>query len=140
MRAVFIDAKNRTVEDIEHDGKLHSMQESVGARLVTAVHDVSPCGDVLFVDDEGLLHLTGDNPFFYIDGHDAPLAGNGIIFGPNPVCFGMNASVEGADYYKHRIKFCGQRAVVLRESLKGSGFGVMSVLELVTKEKEGSNG
>ena len=76
MRAIVINAKDRTVTETEIDGKLNSLQQIVGG-LITPVYDGLDDSHHCYVNDEGLLH----NPqhfFMFDDGHQ-PLAGNGVI-------------------------------------------------------------
>ena len=80
MRAIKIDAKNRTVEEIELDAKdtLKGMQTVVGGYIEVA-HDEGK--NTLFVDEDG-LNKNG-NDFFTYEGAHQPFAGNGIFCGFN---------------------------------------------------------
>lgn len=78
MRAIFIDAKNRKVQEINFEGDFQAIQKQIGVDTFTV------CGmrdnDACYVDDEGLLNGTKDffsNPNIY----PHPLAGNGLILG-----------------------------------------------------------
>lgn len=79
-KAILIDPKNQTVTDIEVDSEnpektLHAI---IGGWL-TIAFDWSN-GDVLYVDDEGLL--KDSNYFFRItDFPHQPLAGRGVVVG-----------------------------------------------------------
>lgn len=71
----FIDAKNRTITEVQDSPNLATYYRLIGCSLIDAVQ--LPTGDFVYVDDEGLLK----NPahFFAIDGHI--LAGNGVVVG-----------------------------------------------------------
>ncbi len=76
MRAIIINAQDRTVTETEIDGSLKSLQRIVGG-LIASVHDGLDDNHHCYVNDEGLLH----NPqhfFMFKDGHQ-PLADNGVI-------------------------------------------------------------
>jgi hypothetical protein len=76
MRAIIINAKDRTITAIEIDGSLKSLQRIVGG-LIEPVYDGLDDAHHCYVNEEGLF----DHPkhfFFFKDGHQ-PLAGNGVI-------------------------------------------------------------
>jgi hypothetical protein len=76
MRAIVINAKDRTITETEIDGSLKPLQQIVGG-LIQTVYDGLGDSHHCYVNEEGLLH----NPqhfFFLKDGHQ-PLAGNGVI-------------------------------------------------------------
>lgn len=79
MKAILIDAENQEVKDVKFDGSLKQMYELIDCRLVEFCLDLGN-GNVLFVDEEGLLC----NPtFFFKLKTEKPmqwLAGNGLIF------------------------------------------------------------
>lgn len=77
MRAIFIDAKNRRVEEFDFTGNFRDIQRKLGVELFTTVNLRG--GDTLYVDDEGLLNGTQD--FFLCGLYPTPLAGNGLILG-----------------------------------------------------------
>jgi Domain of unknown function (DUF3846) len=76
MRAIIINAKDRTVTEAEIDGLLQSLQNIVGGLIDTVTQGLDEQHHC-YVNDEGLL----DSPqhfFMFKDGHQ-PLAGNGVI-------------------------------------------------------------
>jgi uncharacterized protein DUF3846 len=78
MRAIIINAKDRTVTETEIDGSLQSLQQIVGG-LIEPVYDGLDDAHHCYVNEEGLLN--GLQHFFMLrDGHQ-PLAGNGVIVG-----------------------------------------------------------
>lgn len=76
MRAIVINAKDRTVNETEIDGSLESLQQIVGGMI----EPVTPGLDGnhhCYVNEEGLLEQP-QHFFMFKDGHQ-PLAGNGVI-------------------------------------------------------------
>lgn len=81
MRAIKIDPVNRRVEAIDTKADLADLYRLIECHLVEAVY----LGDdqVLWLDEEGLLHEP-TKPFFAFRGHeDRPFCGHGIILGSN---------------------------------------------------------
>jgi hypothetical protein len=78
MRAIFIDTKNRKVEECEFTGDYRDIQKKLGVDLFTAVRLEK--NDTLYIDDEGLIN--GTEEFFFSEKlYPHPLAGNGLILG-----------------------------------------------------------
>jgi hypothetical protein len=89
MRALLIDAHQRKVTEIALPGpvdgsyreQLDEMYKLIGCDCVTGAGG-DESGDRLTVDDEGLLKLTPQTPFFFLPTfYPQPLAGNGIVSG-----------------------------------------------------------
>jgi len=80
MRSIKIDARNKTVEEIELDDKdtLGGMQKVVGGYIEVAHNDGK---NTLYVDEEGLY--KGGQDFFTYDGAHQPFVGNGLWCGVN---------------------------------------------------------
>lgn len=76
MKALLIDVSAREVREVEYDG-LADLQKMVGGYIEIA--RAWDHGDVLFVDEEGML--KGKTAFFAVDGIAQPLAGNGVVVG-----------------------------------------------------------
>ena len=76
MRAIVINAQDRTVAGTDIDGSLKSLQQIVGG-LIEPVHDGLDDNHRCYVNEEGLL-ADPQHFFMFKDGH-RPLAGNGII-------------------------------------------------------------
>ena len=76
MRAIIINAKDRTITEIEIDGSLQSLQQIVGG-LIESVYDGLDDNHHCYVNEEGLLEQPR-HFFMFKDGHQ-PLAGNGVI-------------------------------------------------------------
>lgn len=83
MRAIWINSEAKTVEEvtINPETDLEDLQARVGGYIELGHRFGNQ--DVLFVNEEGLLH----NPqnFFTIPGAHQPFAGNGIIIGTDPM-------------------------------------------------------
>jgi hypothetical protein len=80
MKAVKIDATERTISMIETDGTLTALQEAVGGYIEAGIY--YPDGDVLYVDEEGLY--KGHKNFIFVKTSDhGPriFAGDAIIVG-----------------------------------------------------------
>ena len=76
MRAIIIDAKDRTITETDIDGSLKSLQQIVGG-LIESVYAGLDDNHHCYVNEEGLLN----NPqhfFMFHNGHQL-LAGNGVI-------------------------------------------------------------
>jgi hypothetical protein len=86
-RAIFIDAKNKSVTEIAIS-QLEDLQSAVEGYIEIGVKFAST--DVLFVNEEGLLR--GFDYGFYIEGCNQMFIGNGIIVGTTRS--GNNADVE----------------------------------------------
>lgn len=86
MRAIKIDAVNRTVTEIEvpdGDGVLHALHDNICCRTITAVtihRWQDGRRETLYVDDEGLLKEPRDH-FFRLRRGAPVLAGSGVILG-----------------------------------------------------------
>ena len=79
MRAIFIDAERRRVQDVQIDEKdnLGGMQELVDGHIELA-HVLDEHHDV-YVNEEGMM--VWPEHFFMIEGARHPYAGNGVIVG-----------------------------------------------------------
>jgi hypothetical protein len=101
MRAIIINAKDRTITETDIDGSLKSLQQIVGG-LIEAVYDGLDDNHHCYVNEEGLL----DNPqhfFMFKDGHQ-PLARNGIILSSTDGG-GEAACALSLDWVKERVTF-----------------------------------
>ena len=76
MRAILINPVKRTVESYTIDHRLASLQAAVGGNLAWGTE--LQTGDVLYIDDEGLLK---PNPAFFSLGRRS-FAGRGLLVGP----------------------------------------------------------
>lgn len=134
MRAVLIDAKNRTVTDVDYSGDYKEIYKLIGCELFTLVRNL-PGGDEVFVDDEGLLKLAGDTPFFEIPWYPSPLAGSGLILSSGKEGEATDATHDAA-FYRQHVRFKGQRAVWLKEQLEPTGWPSVRVFEFKPNQKK----
>jgi Domain of unknown function (DUF3846) len=101
MRAIIINATDRTITEIEIDGSLKTLQQIVGG-LIQPVYDGLDDTHHCYVNEEGLL----DNPlhfFMFKDGHQ-PLAGNGVILSSTGDGGEASCSLP-LDWVKERVTF-----------------------------------
>lgn len=120
MKAVLIDAKARTISDIEYSGNWRDISPMLGCDLFTVVRNL-PDGDDVYVDDEGLLKLNADSVFFEMPWYPNPLAGSGLILSCDRDG-NSTAAVHDADYYRKHITFKSMKAVWLKEELEPTGW------------------
>ena len=108
MRAIIINAEERTVSEADIDNSLGRLQEIVGG-LIDAVHcGLGDTGHHCYVNDEGLLN--DPQHFFMLRNGLQPLAGNGVI---------LSATHDGneapctlsLDWVKERVAFMDLQAV-----------------------------
>lgn len=83
MKAILIDAKARTVTEVEYSGNYRDIYTLLSGDEPGKVDLFSVIqlgdGDAVYLDDEGLL--KPQEHFFRWKGFDQPLAGNGLILG-----------------------------------------------------------
>jgi Domain of unknown function (DUF3846) len=76
MRAIIINAKDRTITETEIDGSLEALQQIVGGLIEPVTQGLGE-NHHCYVNEEGLLN--DPQHFFMFAGGHQPLAGNGII-------------------------------------------------------------
>ena len=74
MRAIFIDAVNRKVEEVQVENELHSFYEKIGCNMIEIIHIGGE--HLMVVDEEGRLRNWAVG-FRLADGEG--IAGNGLI-------------------------------------------------------------
>ncbi len=110
MRAIWIDAENGAVKEIElpdgDDGRLGAMQRAVGGLLEAAV-DIRQARDhaeTVYVDEEGLL--KGYAHGFAWEGARVPFyAGNGLVSAYDPGTGETTASRMAVEDVRARVTF-----------------------------------
>jgi hypothetical protein len=107
MRAIIINAQERTITEAEIDGSLKTLQQTVGGMIEPVTQGLD--GDHhCYVNEEGLL--DGPQHFFmFRDGHQ-PLAGNGIILAETDDG-GEAPCTLSLDWVKERVTFMDVLAV-----------------------------
>jgi hypothetical protein len=106
MRAIIINATDRTITETEIDGALKTLQQIVGG-LIQPVYDGLDDNHHCYVNEEGLL----ENPqhfFMFSDGHQ-PLAGNGVILSSTDDG-DVAACTLSLDRVKERVTFMDLKA------------------------------
>ncbi len=81
MQALLVDPAERTVTPVQlkdGGGNLDEIYRLLGCSNISAAH-INDRGDLVYVDDEGLL--KGPTDFFLLDPYPQPLAGKGLIVG-----------------------------------------------------------
>ena len=107
MRAIIINAQDRTIIEAEIDGSLKSLQQIV-AGIIEPVSQGLDGKHHCYVNEEGLLNQPR-HFFMFCDGHQ-PLAGNGVILaladdGNEAPC------TLALDWVKERVTFMDFTAV-----------------------------
>ena len=105
MRAIVINAQDRTITETEIDGSLESLQEIVGGLIEPVDLDGK---HHCYVNEEGLL----DQPqhfFMFRDGYQ-PLAGNGVILALDDDGNETPCTLP-LDWVKERVTFIDLNAV-----------------------------
>lgn len=81
IKAIYIDSIAQTVEPVEVDGSLANYYSLIRGDIMDGIYpSVLARGDILYVDDEGLIngkHTTA----FKIGDYPQPLLGSGVIVG-----------------------------------------------------------
>lgn len=126
MKAVLINAEDRTVTDVEYDGNWKSISETINCRLFTVVSGL-PEGDDIYVDDEGLLTANEDTTYFMFPWYPTPLCGSGLILGFDPETGDSTACNNDAEFYRSKVNFMNARAVWLWKELHDSSWPEMRV-------------
>lgn len=82
MRAIIINAEERTIHEADIDASLDSLQGIVGGLIDPVYPGLEGTDHHCYVNDEGLLN----NPqhFFMLKEGHQPLAGNGVILSTTP--------------------------------------------------------
>lgn len=116
MKAIFINAKARTVTQVNLGQDYKEIQQLLGCRCFTIVELEN--NNTLYVDDEGLLGNPRD--FFTIDDYPQPIAGNGVILGDDG--FGDSCDVNGTvEDIDRSVIFMDIATVLLKQQI-GANF------------------
>jgi hypothetical protein len=114
MKAILVDAVEKTVREVEYDGDLETAYRLLRCDLVDVVH--LDDGDVMFVDDEGLLTSDDDDsPFFVLRSNGWTFAGSGLIVGDADDEGETTPCTVGADAVRSGVVFATRKE--LREQL-----------------------
>lgn len=103
MRAYLIDTPNKQITEVDYNGDFHTIHELLGIECFTTVM-FNTAGDMVFVDDEGLINGNPDGWFVYL-GYGQPLRGKGLVLGTD---YNTGESVEprmGIETLRNMISF-----------------------------------
>ena len=87
MKAIFINARDKRVEQVDIDPGLEELYKKLDVRVITVAYSQDPAiADDLIVDDEALLKDVSDLPGgFWTDFYPSqPLMGNALMMGVDP--------------------------------------------------------
>ena len=87
MKAIFINARDKRVEQVDIDPGLEELYKKLDVRVITVAYSQDPAiADDLIVDDEALLKNVSDLPGgFWADFYPSqPLLGNALMLGVDP--------------------------------------------------------
>jgi hypothetical protein len=101
MRAIIINAKDRTITETEIDGSLKSLQNIVGG-LIEPVYQGLDDPHHCYVNEEGLLE--DPQHFFMFAGGHQPLAGNGVILSSTDDSY-QGPCTLSLDWVKEHVTF-----------------------------------
>ena len=107
MRAIFINSKERKVEEIDFNGDFREIQKQLDVDCFTCVGIDDD--NTLYVDDEGLMNGTQD---FFDMGLHQPFAGNGLILGTDEMGESSDATMEVPE-----VRFLDMLQVMLQSKL-----------------------
>lgn len=83
IKAIRIDSANRRFHEVEiEQNNIDDINSHLGSSLFDIVRLDN--GDVIFVDDEGILTANVGDPFFATKRFRQALVGNGLVVGTNP--------------------------------------------------------
>ncbi len=107
MRAIIINAQDRTITETDTDARLETLQRIVGGMIEAVTYGLDD-NHHCYVNEEGLLEHP--QHFFMFEGGHQPLAGNGVILaetddGDEAPC------TLSLDWAKARVKFMDVIAV-----------------------------
>ena len=101
-----IDAEKRTITEVEvGDYKTIYPHLSTSIKAVDCFTVVGiEKDDSIYVDDEGLLTIQFDTPFFLYEGYPQPLAGNGLVLGTDEEGESVDPK-NTLEFIKSKVKF-----------------------------------
>lgn len=84
MYGYLINPETRTITEVQHDGSLEEIYALLDCNMIEAAPINSQTESSVYVDEEGLYRLNGDEPvaaFQFIGGHQ-PMIGKALVIGP----------------------------------------------------------
>lgn len=108
MRAIIVNAQERTVSEAEIEGSLKNLQSIVGGLIAPVYEGLDSKQHHAYVNDEGLLN--DPQHFFMLNDGYQPLAGNGVILGTTDDGDEAPCTLP-LDWVKQRVTFMDVQAV-----------------------------
>jgi hypothetical protein len=111
MKAILIDALNKTITEIEIDGDLKSIYKAVGFDMIEIgfrFDDEGHPNNVIYLDEEG--GFRGHEHGFFFSGAHQPWLGNGIIMGGDDEGESADTTVT-IEEVRNRIRFLSPEQV-----------------------------
>jgi len=115
MRAILINAKKRTVNEINITGDLASLKSSINCRTVAAPYELEN-GDTVWCDDEG-LYVNKD--FIELFEEYDPIAGDVLITGTTRDGDTTDCKTTSSDIH-NRVMFYDMATLQLKYRLASS--------------------
>lgn len=103
MKAILIDAFEKTVTEVDYDGNLETAYRLLRCDLVDVVRVGG--GNVMFVDDEGLLKSESDDAEFFMIDNGWVFAGSGLITGDADEDGNTTSATVSAGLVRPRVAF-----------------------------------
>lgn len=80
MKVLIIDPHQKTVTEVEHPDSMAGIYKLLHCEMIEAAYPPLPGkGDLIYVDEEGLLGNLSEQAFFLMEGYPQPLAGYGMV-------------------------------------------------------------
>ena len=79
MKAIKIDVVKKEVYEVNIEDTLEAIYEQIESDMFEVALAIRPQGDVVYVDEEGLLKVS--KGWFTIQGQPQPLSGHGLVVG-----------------------------------------------------------
>ncbi len=109
MKGILIDSHNRTITEVEvvsnNGSQLDSIYSHLKCSIVETVFVETLENNDIYVDEEGLLMVNSETPFFTYEGYPQPLAGNGLVLGYNPMNGNSTDTDKTIEEIKQNVKF-----------------------------------
>ena len=102
MQAYLIDPFTKTITEVEYSGDIQDIYRLIEAKPFDCAR-FNAEGDVVFVDDNGLLNVPFH--FFQVEGYPQPLAGKGLVLGCNMDTGESAPPFVGLEWLQNNVRF-----------------------------------
>ena len=113
MKAYLINVKSKQITEVNIN-TWEDISPAIGCEIFSCPH-ITEENDVLYCDDEGLLHNNIEG-FFKLDSYPQPIAGNGLILGDDGEGDSADVHID-LETLKSRVKFMSHNEAYV-EALK----------------------